>query len=177
MKFSEDTQRRLPNICIALGAVVLLICGALFCYKHFTGYTKVTKVGTFSGCTINTRADIVTGRGSTTVYWLDVTCESEGLHFHRDVKKHCYDMFLRYHSEYVTFYKDENRRIFPTYVINCDEREAEREYRHINPPLQWYLLYSVLGLIGLCFCALPLLEMLEARFPGFYDSLKRFFNG
>ena len=163
LKLSEDTQRRLPVICIISGVIVLIICGALFCYKHFTGYAKVTKVGTFDGCTVKTRADIVTGRGSTTVYWVDVTCESEGFHFHRDVEKHCYDMFLRYRGEYITFYKDENRRIFPTYVIDCDEREAEREYRDINPPHFWYVAYIIMLMTAALFIGFGIDAKVKAR--------------
>ena len=77
----------------------------------------------------------------------------------------------------MTFYEDEGNTLFPTYTADCGEREAEKEYRRIKPPVQWYLVYSILGFIGLCFCASPLIKMLGVRSPGLYDSLKRFFNG
>ncbi len=153
---------RVQTAFIIIGVLFFVLAAGLLSYKQLTGYHTVTKLGTFGDCTVKTE---------------EISGEGEGLHFRSDTDRHFYDRFRRYTSKYVTFYKDENGELFPTYIADCGEREAEKEYRHIKPPVQWYLVYSILGFIGLCFCASPLANKIRERFPGLYDTLKRFFNG
>ena len=162
---------RVQTAFIIIGVLFFVLAAGLLSYKQLTGYHTVTKLGTFGDCTVKTEE--ISGEGgrvSRSSYIVEVSCEGEGLHFRSDTDRHFYDRFRRYTSKYVTFYKDENGELFPTYTADCGEREAEKEYRHIKPPVQWYPVYSILGFIGLCFCASPLANKIRERFPGLYTN-------
>ena len=79
-------------------------------------------------------------------------------------EKSYYKKFQRYSSSKVTFYKakcehnglaslasirEDGWEWFPTYKLDCDEREAEREFRSIYPPTNWQIVYVVLLLIAI----------------------------
>lgn len=142
----KDARREKASLIVGLVALGLL--AALFCYKYFTGYTKVALVGTFDNCTVDTYVSYGTGRGSRAYYYVTVTCPEPEIKFHKMVNKSFYNGFKNYTAGHVTFYKTADGHIYPTYKLNCDEREAEREYRAVSPPTDWLIAYAILGLIA-----------------------------
>lgn len=134
---------------LSVGIIVLILTAGLFLYKSFTGYEKVAFYKTVEGCTVKLDKHVTRGRNAHTYYYVTVDCPQENMHFHSVVSYSYYNAFRSYRLDRVTFYTNENNMYFPTYMLNCDAKEAEREYRQIYAPLFWYILYSLGLLIGL----------------------------
>lgn len=143
-----------------MGLISLGLLAVLFGYKYFTGYYEVELAGTYDNCTVEVKTSS-TRKG--TLYYVKVTCTEPEIVFNSIVDRSYYNGFKKYNSDHITFYRakaEHNfaRRIsafrkdgwewYPTYKIGCDEREAEREYRGISPPNEWYLAYICLFIIA-----------------------------
>ncbi|MBR1723598.1 MAG: hypothetical protein IJ723_01045, partial [Ruminococcus sp.] len=103
---------------------------------------------------VETTKNFTGGRGARVHYWVDVKCESRGLHFKAYVDRYYYTRFAKYPGDTITFYRAENGPFFPTYIPNCDAKEAERELRHIQPPSGWYAAYCLMLLIAIGFLSI-----------------------
>lgn len=180
MKGTNNINRGMSRSFFKFGIVILLIAAGLFTYKNFSGYTKVTKVTTYENCKVSTWAGYNTISGGNEYHIKAVKVErtkasvdidrlynDEEYDVYNDsasvekATKVLYDgtvswshtkHFLNYDQNRLTVYKTDKGREFPVYVVNCDEKEAEREFRRIDPPTRWYILYGILTVIGvLCF--------------------------
>lgn len=168
---AKNARREKAALIVGLWALGLLV--VLFGFKYFMGYYEVEYAGTFDNCSVEAyehigeaRSDrLGQGRLSNTHYYVvEITCPEPELHYKIMVEKSYYKKFQRYSSSKVTFYKakcehnylgslasirEDGWEWFPTYKLDCDEREAEREFRSIYPPTNWQIVYVVLLLIAI----------------------------
>ncbi|MBR1864680.1 MAG: hypothetical protein IJ806_11405 [Ruminococcus sp.] len=151
MNEAERINRQFSKSFLRNGIIILTALLLLFVYKSVKGYEKVTEFKTVAGCSIKTEIKVIhnsKGRDSN-VYYVTVDCPQESLHFKASVTKSYFRAFQNYRADYVSFFKNENGQYFPTYRLNCSLHEAEREYRAIEEPILWYILYGVILVIGL----------------------------
>ncbi len=149
---------------LSTGAAFIIMAVLLFVYKNYTGYSDVEFYRTVYNCTVETRTETVRTystrhRRYTTYYYVKVINEEENLKITTSGSKEYYRHFLlmdQRENNTVTFYKDKYGKAFPVYQINCNEKEAERIYRQINPPIMWYMLFGILAMIGAVFVIIGL---------------------
>lgn len=180
MKTTNNINRGMSRSFFKIGIVLLLTAAGIFTFKYFNGYTKVTKVTTYENCKVSTWAGYnnINGGNEYHVKAVKIERTKANVNIDRLYNDEEYDVyndsasvekatkvlydgtvswshtkhFLNYDQNRLTVYKTDKGREFPVYVVNCDEKEAEREFRRIDPPTGWYIFYGILTVLGaLCF--------------------------
>ena len=175
----NNINRGMSRSFLKTGIVCLAAAAGIFTYKNFTGYTKVTKVATYNNCKVVTWAETNTVNGGNLYYVeaIKLNRDRAEIDFDRFYNDAGYDVyndsiskddtetvlfqgsvswthlkhFINYSDNKLTVYKTDKGKEFPVYDVDCDAREAEREYRRIDRPVRWYTLYAVLSVLGI-FC-------------------------
>ena len=207
MNNKSELHRSMGMSFFRIAVVFLLLAGGSFAYKNHTGYTKVEKVGTIRNCDIKIWSEQVPFNTKMAYYLsavnrgdeyidLDIdkmyndedydiyedsikVSDADKVVFQGEISYSYSHYFAGYREHSLTIYKTAEGKEFPVYKIDCDEKEAEREYRKLDPPGRWYWAYGISGAIGLMclFYSISLFkvaanyanENYEFR-PQFYDT-------
>lgn len=106
---------------------------------------KVYETGEYD---FNTMQGDTDGEFSTEDINVDETGEYYTI-FQRSVPRRYYRLFTDYSGTKVTMYKNSDGYKFPVHSNNINTRQAEVDYRRLNPPYLWYFAYSAGAFIGL----------------------------
>lgn len=169
--YAEEINSSISNFFKIICIIFYVVTGALFLWKTIFGYTKMTYIGDYE-FTVDTTGkddtnfaeDIIANFNVKTdnKYSVHFTCKEKGLDFEIGGNNNYYDYYS--HFEGYNF----SRKLslfnapdgyFVTYDDKCSEREAEHEYRKINRPWGWYILY----IVGFAFATAMLLISKKAR--------------
>lgn len=141
---------------ISFGIAVAILTAGLFVYKHFTGYSEVETVGDYKNCSVSVHKDVrythVRKQASRkkVTYYVTIQCPEMDYEQTFQCKRSYYEGFSDYNGRSdvrLKFFISDDGIVFPAYHFSADEREAEIEYRKIDPPYGWNILYLIgLGL-------------------------------
>lgn len=141
-----------------IGIIIVVITAALFLFKTIFGYTKMVYLGDYE-LTIDYEVGKSTAIGKfhdskdgSDAFYVHFTNLDEGLNFVVGGEDEWYD----YYTYFSKLGKQAHLSVFSTpdgyftaYESNCSKSKAEREYRKINKPGGWYLLYIIGFTLGI----------------------------
>lgn len=155
--YAEEVNSSISNFFKIICIIILVLTGFLFLWKTIFGYTKLEYMGDYDlkinsankddSDDENIAEDFVSKFKVNTdkKYAVHFVCESKGLDFEVGGDDNYYDYY--YHFSFLP--TEQNLSVFKTpdgyftaYENNCSEKKAEREYREINKPWGWYILYA-----------------------------------
>ena len=74
--------------------------------------------------------------------------DSNTVLFSDSVPRSYYMLFTNYQNPRVTMYTTDWGRHYPVSTVGCSKKNAELEYRKLDPPTSWYFLVGALAFIG-----------------------------
>lgn len=159
MNKTYNINQGLSRSFLRAGIVIIIVVLALLVMNTIRGYGRVHKLRTLDNCKVYTSVETAGELISHPSWKLKIVQQNTDTEewetvFESYVRHGFYQGFEEYDLSDVTFYETGWGQIFPVCRLNCSDKEAEREYRKMNPPILWYFFYWMGFVSGVICCCI-----------------------
>ena len=156
--YAAEVNSSVAKFYKTIGIIIIVLTAVLFLWKTIFGYTKMVYIGDYDlNIDYNTGKSTAIGeihdsKDGSDAFYVHFTNLDKGLNFVVGGEDEWYDYYIYFSKlgkqAYLSVFSTPNG-YFTAYESECSRSKAEREYRKINKPGGWYLLYIIGFTLGI----------------------------